>query len=1068
MHLSGFHIDGFGIYHDQGVTALPRGLVLLVGENESGKSTLLEFIRTMLFGYPRRDKKTNDYLPLRGGNQGGRLQVIMQDGRQYTVARQGRQGVSLAPDDGVGLPELLGGLERQTFKQVFAVGLEDLQGLELLSQDGVRGRLFAAGAGLGAASVPDVLKKLDKELDGLLTQRGHKVINQVVRGLRELDGRIQQLRQLSSDYAAGRDQLEELRARLAAQQEEATTLGQKLSWLTQLEQACQPYAERNLAREKAAALAFARDFPANGLERFERLLKQLADLRAARSQRQSEAGELELQLSRLTVDETLLAQRQAIEELGSEREKLLTAERDVPLVHGAQERAEAEFSRKLRDLGPDWDAPRLARVDTSVAVRQQVQDLARQLAAQEQVAERTRMQQQALEEAAAAAQRRWEAAELELQALPPRPEASAAALLAQQEAVRQLRIWLPRRDLAATLLTVKTAAREEAGERLKGLEQQSEPRPPAVPWWLSLSGLILGLAAGGWLAFQRLYLQGGIAFGAGFALAALFYFLWRRQGRAEQRRQAELRQETGRVQQGLLSLEAENAELAGQVETAASALSQAAAVLEAAPPRDAGEVETWSEILAQTADLLRQWQEREHDREQAAAAGDEAAARLRQAEADAAAAAGALQDLRVAWSGWLAARGFRDPVRPEGFEAVLQAVEHARSAALSLEDSRGRVAQLTEYLGAVRGRLLKVMAACGRSPGPGRSVGVADLDGLRRALAAALEVQQRQSELKVAIEAQGRDLRRLNGQIGEQEAELDNLTAQAGAGGEEEFRRLAQAHENWRSQEQKITAGEIALRAIAVSAAAQAALEEELSRTDPLSLLAEKARLQARLSELEQAITADNQEVGRVEHNLELMAQNEELGNLLFEQRQSQEALAAASRRWVALALTRHLVEQARAVYERERQPAVIQEADGFLELMAHGRYRLLSSLEAGGIVLEDRRALGSKSESQWSAGLADQVYLAIRLGLAREFGRHSEPLPVILDDVLVKFDPRRRAQAARVILELAREQQVLLFSCHPEITGTVIRLREQEREPAAPLACFQIVDGVISPAAVE
>jgi uncharacterized protein YhaN len=48
MHISGFHIDGFGIYHDQGVQDLPMGLVLFVGDNESGKTTLMAFLRTVL------------------------------------------------------------------------------------------------------------------------------------------------------------------------------------------------------------------------------------------------------------------------------------------------------------------------------------------------------------------------------------------------------------------------------------------------------------------------------------------------------------------------------------------------------------------------------------------------------------------------------------------------------------------------------------------------------------------------------------------------------------------------------------------------------------------------------------------------------------------------------------------------------------------------------------------------------------------------------------------------------------------------------------------------------------
>jgi uncharacterized protein YhaN len=36
MHIRGFHIDGFGIFHDQGVQDIPGGFVLFSGLNESG------------------------------------------------------------------------------------------------------------------------------------------------------------------------------------------------------------------------------------------------------------------------------------------------------------------------------------------------------------------------------------------------------------------------------------------------------------------------------------------------------------------------------------------------------------------------------------------------------------------------------------------------------------------------------------------------------------------------------------------------------------------------------------------------------------------------------------------------------------------------------------------------------------------------------------------------------------------------------------------------------------------------------------------------------------------------
>ncbi len=72
------------------------------------------------------------------------------------------------------------------------------------------------------------------------------------------------------------------------------------------------------------------------------------------------------------------------------------------------------------------------------------------------------------------------------------------------------------------------------------------------------------------------------------------------------------------------------------------------------------------------------------------------------------------------------------------------------------------------------------------------------------------------------------------------------------------------------------------------------------------------------------------------------------------------------------------------------------------------------------------------------SRGTAEELYLALRFGLVREFARRAEPLPVIMDDILVNFDPKRAKEACEALAELSKDQQVLLFTCHPETVDLV------------------------------
>ena len=61
------------------------------------------------------------------------------------------------------------------------------------------------------------------------------------------------------------------------------------------------------------------------------------------------------------------------------------------------------------------------------------------------------------------------------------------------------------------------------------------------------------------------------------------------------------------------------------------------------------------------------------------------------------------------------------------------------------------------------------------------------------------------------------------------------------------------------------------------------------------------------------------------------------------------------------------------------------------------------------------------------SDGTIDQLYLALRLAVAEELTPDS---PLILDDALVRFDDTRMQAALAILEELAKNRQVILFTC--------------------------------------
>ena len=65
MQLREIHIDGFGVFCDKHVTGLTSGVNVVYGPNEFGKSTLLAFLRRILFGF-RVPSSANQYPAVSG------------------------------------------------------------------------------------------------------------------------------------------------------------------------------------------------------------------------------------------------------------------------------------------------------------------------------------------------------------------------------------------------------------------------------------------------------------------------------------------------------------------------------------------------------------------------------------------------------------------------------------------------------------------------------------------------------------------------------------------------------------------------------------------------------------------------------------------------------------------------------------------------------------------------------------------------------------------------------------------------------------------------------------------
>ncbi len=166
--------------------------------------------------------------------------------------------------------------------------------------------------------------------------------------------------------------------------------------------------------------------------------------------------------------------------------------------------------------------------------------------------------------------------------------------------------------------------------------------------------------------------------------------------------------------------------------------------------------------------------------------------------------------------------------------------------------------------------------------------------------------------------------------------------------------------------------------------------------------------------------------VGEIDNILSSILDDGSMADLQTRKMSLETHLGESLREWAVYSVANHIISNSCDHFYTDLQPSVVKTANKYLGMMTDGRYQLDNDPRENDIVIRD--AITKKSSSQWSSGLGDQVYLSVKMALVKEMG--AEKLPLILDDILVRFDAERKQGACRAIYDFSRSQQVIMFTC--------------------------------------
>ena len=287
MIINQIRIENFGHFHDFTLD-LTEGLNRLCGENEFGKSTLLEFVRRVLWGFPDGRRSQLNHYPARfnAGEYGGSLDVTLADGSRVTLERFGVRGALVArhPDGreepGDEFLRKLTPVSEDCYRNVYAVTVDELTHLSSLDGEEIRGRLYGGAITGGDISLPALGKLLDERAKTLFKARSQAtLIGEARREFRESCERRDRAVNDCSRRAELEKELGELEAK-TAELKTAVEAAARAGSATELLLKAHPrYLELCGLDRELAALPSVPDVPGSSAARAEELAKRLAETR---------------------------------------------------------------------------------------------------------------------------------------------------------------------------------------------------------------------------------------------------------------------------------------------------------------------------------------------------------------------------------------------------------------------------------------------------------------------------------------------------------------------------------------------------------------------------------------------------------------------------------------------------------------------------------------------------------------------------------------------------------------------------------------------------------------------
>ena len=1022
LKLTGLQVDEFGIWRDLSIPSVPPDMVVFFGHNEAGKTTLMQFIRSVLYGFSSSGQ-TQGYLPVgdelaNGAMAGGTLHWQGSNGpvfatRHWHSNSSARGELRVTQPDGNAIPDsefftLLQAVDESIYNNVFAFGLRDLQELGTLDDTQAAELLYKLSSGLDRISLVDVIHDLKHERDQLLTADNQS--GKIAKLLERRDGLRDELHQLEEGgqlWIQLVQQHDRLREELQQREGQAAD-DQKHSRFIELAiQVHENWTSREHLGAQISRLKPPIELPQHALEQLDRLNREIVEKQAHLQQLRQDGDRLRKEYRELNVNQPLWSHAARIDALSEQIPWIESLQRTVGRLQEEIVGIEDKITIQIGSLDPTVTTDDDILTGTSSLSEVRLAELPRLIPGLRGPSRNVQQATQRLKTIKAEVVRATEDVDAQIERLgtelAQRDRADlTASLRAAGTRVSQLRRVI---QLESKLKKMKQHHIDIQEERTDLLDEQF------LPWYqliwtgvLFIAGMILALVG---IFYPRLMPFGviGVALGSLVCIVAIVFKV------ALERR---ARQELGDCENQLELLREQLTKTTTEQQELLDVLPPTVSSLDNRLESAESELQTMEELVPLAA-----------NREAAQQRLEAALQRVQEASREVA-------EARTEWRGVLKQYQLPTHLTPRQIKQLATGHQQLGEFRKTLAARRELLQVRQDELLTLSSRIEHLLAESRLSPQSHQPK-----DQIHQLIRASSEQEQRMQRRRYVrqhFRQARRDFRRTTRALENLQHRRDALFATAGILDEASFRKQVAQQQTWRELRQQYDdlSGKIE---------ATVGTPDELDRlagflqshSGSLEHLWNDAQSQVQQSESRLASLHERR--GAMQQEMKSLAEDSRLMEARLELNCLEVELTEFVCRWRVLATSVQILTTLCRKYESDHQPETLGVASEYLSRMTRQRYvRLWTPLDQN-VLRVDQRDGRSLPLEALSRGTREAVFISLRLALVEAFSRRGVKLPLVLDDVLVNFDLPRAEATIEVLREFADSgHQLLVFTCHDHL----------------------------------